>query len=283
MISGNKTRQGFLSLVVFSAFFAYIPVVEEKLLHRPNKSKYKKKPSPFFSRYLPLLLKGFAIGATLASVVVAADFMWHKIDFKHAFQFNTVRVENETQHIQASAVAHLVAENLEGGFFTLNVEKLKTKLLQDPWIANVSFRRVWPGLLKVSVVEKQPVAQWGDSQLVSVEGELFTPPATMIPEGLPKLTGPKTEFARVLAQYQQAMTILQSTNLNITALKLSDQLTWQVELNNRFHLTLGSDDLDVKLRHFIAMLPTLQHDYNDANLLVDLRYPNGAAVMKVTS
>ncbi len=59
-----------------------------------------------------------------------------------------------------------------------------------PWVSDIYVRRNWPDQVEVTVVEKNAVALWNESTLLSEAGELFTPEAETYPANLPQLSGP---------------------------------------------------------------------------------------------
>ena len=79
---------------------------------------------------------------------------WSYLRRPTTLPFHHIRFVYPAQHIDEKQINQLAWDTLEGGFFSLRVDKLKAALLHQPWIKTVSIRREWPDTLALSIDEK---------------------------------------------------------------------------------------------------------------------------------
>jgi cell division protein FtsQ len=75
--------------------------------------------------------------------------------------------------------------------FTIDLERARHKLVQDPWIFDATLARRLPGTIYVKVVERQAAAivALGDTYLATREGEIFKRLEVGDPTDFPIITG----------------------------------------------------------------------------------------------
>ena len=98
-----------------------------------------------------------------------------------------VKVDGVFNRLSQTEVKKNVVENIQGGFFNIDVDKVRVALLNMPWVRDVTVKRVWPDSLKVVVSEQVPSARWGDLGLLNELGEFFSPDDMTITNDLPFL------------------------------------------------------------------------------------------------
>ena len=76
------------------------------------------------------------------------------------------------------------------GFFNLDVDAVRIALLAEPWVNDVTVKRIWPDSIHVTVIEQLPAARWKEKGLLNTAGQYFEPDAASIPSNLPLLSGP---------------------------------------------------------------------------------------------
>jgi cell division protein FtsQ len=101
--------------------------------------------------------------------------------------------------IVVSGAKHRAAEELEteGGLargqnvFTVDLDRVRAKLLGDPWIAEATLARRLPGTILVQVTEREAgaIVALSDSYLASRDGEIFKRLEIGDPTDLPIVTG----------------------------------------------------------------------------------------------
>ena len=110
------------------------------------------------------------LGALLAT---GGFFGWRWMQKPTTFPITHVVVEGEFNHVPQAALEAAIHSKLSGGFFSINLGDIRHAVLLQPWIAEVSFRRVWPNTLMVQLSEQKPLARFGTDGVLTSEGKLF--------------------------------------------------------------------------------------------------------------
>jgi len=192
-----------------------------------------------------------------------------------------VKVEGVFNRLSQNELKVNVINNIQGGFFNINVNKVRLALLNMPWVRDVTVKRIWPDLLKVVVNEQIPSARWGDLGLLNESGIFFSPDDTTIPNDLPLLFGPANSEVKLLNRYRVIQEKLQSLpfRLNVSSVTLNDRRAWSFDLENGVRIIIGRYSFDDRLNRFLKFVPTLIPDGIDKIKSVDLRYSNGLSVL----
>jgi len=237
------------------------------------RSATKGKKSPLFFQQLVRFTQ-----IILAIVVMSSGiFLFTQFDASRYFPIKTVNVygTNRTDH---QVVQDMVQPLVNHGFFTVNLEDIKDRLTQMPWVADAFVRRLWPNAVAITVVEREPAALWNDKALLSTTGELFSPPQATYPAGLPHVTAPEGKQSLVLQHYNEINRLLLPLHAKITYLELTPSLLWKVRLNSGMTLHVGHKDVLTRIDHFVKVYPKIIGDNTAKVEYVDLRYANGVAV-----
>jgi cell division protein FtsQ len=239
---------------------------------RRNRCAYKPGPSVivvWLQRCLALL---FCLGFFFV-------VFWLCQQLRHSDRFilHTVQVEGEFSHVDAKDLQETLKANVHGSFFTVNISHLRQSLMALPWVGRVAVRRVWPDILRVSIIEKQPVARWGDKALLAGAGEVLVA-NTASDSNLPLLEGPPGTAQKVYQSYRFISQRLMSQQLAVQRLALSVNGDWVVTLQGGVVLQLGNQDLEQRLQRFVQLYPRVAPKPGERIAQVDLRYHNGFAV-----
>lgn len=193
------------------------------------------------------------------------------------FPITTIKVAATYQHVSHKELEAVLANHMSASFFSLPVTQLQNDLNDIKWIDSAYVERVWPDTLKIKLVEKQPVAVWGDA-LMTQDGKLFNEGAILPDLDIPKLKGPLTQQLEVLQVYEKLSKILSSYGLSAAGLHLRDNQTWVLLLANGTKIYLGKKELEARLMRFCKAYPAVFAEKADQLASVDLRYPRGMAV-----
>lgn len=194
------------------------------------------------------------------------------------FPINTVKIAANYQHITRQQLEKVLSPYLRQGFFGFSPSKLEQDLLTLNWSQRVNVTRLWPDAVKITLVEKNPVALWNGA-LMTEDGDLFRPEKqTEIDEGLPYLSGPESQRKDVLQIYQKLSKLLSLYGLSASTLQLRENQAWELSLSNGVLLRLGKRDLESRLKRFCRAYPAVFADKPEQLTSVDLRYARGMAV-----
>ncbi len=210
-------------------------------------------------------------------VVITIVFALNQLNISRYFPIRTVKVYgvNKLDHQE---VQSLLTPLVSNGFFTMNVEYIRDRLMQMPWVSELYVRRVWPDQVEVTVVEKQPVARWNDESLLSARGELFTPKDLSTHANLPQFTGPNGQQLFMFRYFKDINRLLVPIHAKISSLELTPYFTWKLTLDNGIVMQVGHKDILTRLSHFVRVYPKIVGSREMDVDYIDLRYPNGVAV-----
>jgi cell division protein FtsQ len=190
----------------------------------------------------------------------------------------TLVVEGTFQRVTPIQVEAAVAEGLDAGFMTVDLEALRERVKGLDWVDRVNVRRRWPDTLIVHVTEHQAAARWGEHGLLNVRGELFTERSQYSFPELPSLAGPDGSERDVARRYLAVRGKLAEANLALESLQLDARGAWRLVLGGGQEIRLGRREIDERLyRFFDVVAPALAADLKRVEY-VDLRYTNGFAV-----
>ena len=270
-----------------------------------NKMKNKHKNQSKIS----LFKKGLKI---LPVFVVAVTLLYGGLFIKdlevpEVFPVDNVQVIGELNYLDKQTIATVVSDNIDGGYFTVDLNKIREALTQQPWIKSVSLRRQWPAQLDVFIAEQVPVAYWNHDGYINNEGEVFKPEAIDESLDLLELNGPEGRQEVVWKFMNSLYQEIALLDFEVVRLDLDDRRSWQLVITennsdvgssqglsnkemNTIDVKLGRFDTEKRLERFVRILPLLAVDQkaNSNDLtgkkikVIDMRYPNGFAVQMTT-
>lgn len=239
-----------------------------------RRSHNEKNFAENFKSWLRSLLPVIGI----AILILLAYWFWLLLTNKDVLPIQHIQIVASNTYIKPPELEHVIEKNIDGGFFSLDIQRLKQALLQQQWVNKVSVRRVWPDTLVLTIQEQKPVARWGDKGAVNEDGVAFYPELTSIPDGLPTLMGPKDSSLLVLREYIVLNTLLVPLKLSIRELSLTERNAWDLQLNNGIEVVLGREDVESRFAEFVSVYPRVIGERSANVKCVDMRYPNGFAI-----
>lgn len=197
----------------------------------------------------------------------------------HWFPIRQVSVCGQFYHLNATLVRQLVMQPLHAqGFFSVSVDTLRRALEATPWIHQATIKRVWPDTLEIYLHERQFIAQWGKTSLLSADGYIFTPEAKLLPSVSPIFWGEPSEAQSILNAYEVLSFKLTPLQLKINELFLDRRQSWRVKLSNGITIELGRGPWDKKMDRFIPFYRQYLSKQKHGIVSVDMRHTNGVAV-----
>lgn len=205
------------------------------------------------------------------------------------FNLTEVQLEGDLQRNNIATVRAHIVPRLEGGYFTLDLQKGREVFETVPWVRQAVVRRVWPNELRVRLEEHRPAAHWQhedrEDQLVNTFGEVFEAnPGDVEDDHLPVLMAPADPAPGLSATMLEMLHKLQKTLAplgDIERLKITERGSWSLELDTDAEIMLGRgsvDEVNERARRFVRTLPELQRHYPGPLAYADLRYPEAYAV-----
>jgi len=191
------------------------------------------------------------------------------------FPLREIRVIGDVGHMTDEQLAAVIARELQGNFFTVDLAQAREAFEKLPWVRKANVRRQWPDRLEVAVEEHQPLARWGSTALVNAHGEVFE---AAISSKLPVFFGPEGTAVEVVARYAEFDRLLAPIGRKVVLITLSARRAWQLRLDDGMVLQLGRENLEARLAGFVSAYPRTVARLPQPPSHVDLRYSNGFAV-----
>jgi cell division protein FtsQ len=228
------------------------------------------------ARQMNALAFTLAILSMLGLVVAGVAFIVRA----PAFAFNEVVVTGPLKRANAAYLEAVIRDDLDGTFFTLDLDRARSTLAQVPWVRDVAIRRQWPDRLEITVDEHDPLARFNEGQFVSKRGDVFSAESRDV---LPRFEGPEQRAAEMAERYRSFGDTLRPIGLQLTDVRLSARGGWRLRAEGSggpLTLDLGRDDPDGRLARFVGAhgrtLGALERAGTKVDA-VDLRYRNGFA------
>lgn len=190
----------------------------------------------------------------------------------------TLRVEGQLQRVDAQLLRAAVLPYAAKGFFAVRLADAQAAVTRLPWVERAEVRKRWPDVLVVSIVEHRPFARWGDGRLLSQHGRLFPARGADTPKGLPRLQGPDTRVADVVALYNESRVLFAPGGIDVRSVTLDPRGSWSLILSNGTDVIVGSTQERLRLTRFARLLPQLLSRRQLPLMRADLRYTNGFAL-----
>lgn len=202
-------------------------------------------------------------------------------------KINVVQIEGNLANLNRGELEETVSRFVADSLVSLDLDRLKASLEEQPWIHGAEVRRVWPDRLIIRVREEVPIARWGENQLLNQEGVAFEPPSIERHRNLPYLSGPGGSEELMMRQYLQFNQLLYPLGVRITDLELSDRQAWSLRFSNTTRngvpidvvARVGKEDVLARMKRLVAFLEAVSLEGLQEVASLDLRYSNGVAVM----
>ena len=227
--------------------------------------------------------------------VIYAGLLIKDIEVPAVLPVSEILVKGELRFLDRAEIEAAVRNNISGDYFTVDLNKVREILMQEPWVENVSLRRQWPASLSVFVDEQVPVAYWNDDGYINKSGMVFKPANQDKDLNLPRLSGPEGQHTNVWRFMNVLYKETALLNYEVVRLDLDDRRAWRMVISsntvsadpgaekNYIDVKLGRFDTEKRMQRFISILPALSIEKEFAEnkiKAIDMRYPNGFAVQR---
>ncbi|HEU0199972.1 MAG TPA: FtsQ-type POTRA domain-containing protein [Burkholderiaceae bacterium] len=201
------------------------------------------------------------------------------------FDIRHVEVRGQLRHVDVDDVRAVFnsAARPAGNFFTVSLDDARRAFETVPWVAQAAVRRRWPDRLVVTLTEHRALGIWSDGQLVSDQGLLFAanPGEAETENALVSFEGPPELAPEAVRRFHAWSARLAPLSLAITAIDVSERVSWTVTTDSGQRFQLGRDDppgrIDETVARLVAAYPLVVARLGNAPTRIDLRYPNGFA------
>lgn len=225
-----------------------------------------------------LVLGGLVVSLAAAGLGLAHG-SWRLARAVAEVPVSRVAFSGELRQVDREALVERVETALgDQGFFTVDLGELQQAVEALPWVDRARVRRRWPDELELVIQEQQPMARWGDEELINRRGERFRVDQVEELTALPSLRGPEGSMAEVMARYRELTERLGASALALVALELDQRGSWTARLEGGVRLDLGSEQIERRAERFLRVYHAELARHFEQVAYVDLRYANGLAV-----
>jgi cell division protein FtsQ len=193
------------------------------------------------------------------------------------FRITSVGVNGRKQLTQDEVLA-IGGVNGRSSLLFLDASAVRERLKANPWIADATVLKLYPGALQISIVERKAFALWqqdGRLSVIADDGAVLEPYVTHRFLSLPLVVGKGAEtrardFLALLAQYPQVRDVTK-------AVVFVGQRRWNLRLKDGLDVRLPENDLDKALAE-LSRLDKEDHLFSRDIVAVDMRLPDRLTV-----
>lgn len=216
-----------------------------------------------------------ALGVVASSRVVDARFL----------SVDRVTVQG-TRRLSASAIDALIGEVRGGSLLRVDLKQFQARLLESPWVAAVTVRRIFPSTIDVRIVEREPVAIArlknqlflvdGTGVIIDAYGPQYADFDLPIVDGMAAQDSTKGAAidrarAQLVAKFLDALSERPELRRSLSQVNVSRHANVAVLIgDDPTLLYLGDDEFVERLRTYLEIRPRLLERMLDVEY-VDLR------------
>jgi cell division protein FtsQ len=243
------------------------------MTRKQARRKKQRKPSRI---RMPKIRPGRIVAPVVALAAVVATYLFSASLLDRPIR--SIEINAPFQRVTALQIEAAIADELEDGFVSADLPRIRARLVALPWIDQAIVARRWPSRLQITVTEQVPAAIWDDSGLLNVRGELFVTDARHIPAELPRLSGPDGRSDEVAKRYLAVRDRLIPAGLDLRSVHLDPRGSWDMTLQNGVGVRLGRRDVDARTELFLDVVADIVSGRAADIDYVDMRYSNGFTI-----
>jgi cell division protein FtsQ len=262
---------------------------------RPRSSSADREPPPRFvawiERHVPhragviatmLLLLGSAglgivKGGHVAEVSVALGDSRNAFANSIGFKITSVAINGRKQLSQDEVLA-IGGVNGHSSLLFLDASAVRDRLKANPWIAEATVLKLYPGELRIDLVERAAFALWqqdGKLSVIADDGAVLEPYLSRRFLSLPLVVGKGAEthardFLALLARYPQVQSVTRA------AIFVGER-RWNLRLNDGLDIRLPENDVGNALAA-LSKLDKEEKLFSRDIVAVDMRLPDRLTV-----
>jgi cell division protein FtsQ len=228
--------------------------------------------------------RGFSAGVIvtlLLFVLAAAGVVWvyNGMIAQERWPIRWLEIDGPFERVGAEQVRASLTPLVNGSFFTVNTNLMRSKAGDMPWVSAVTVQKSWPDTVQVTIHEFTPVVHWIDGYLLDGYGQQFTVPSAENIQGLPWLEGPQSQQELVFENWKKFDDKLVLIGQQIENLTLDARGSWSARMSGGTEVKFGKGDIFKNLDMLVSTWTGLMQGQELPPVSVDLRYTNGFAVL----
>ena len=210
---------------------------------------------------------------------LSKDYIINKLKPSNQFLINNgFKIENilitGTRNLSNNYIKDIIEIYKDGSIFNIDLSSIYNKIKQNSWVKEVSIERVLPNIIKIKILENQPIAIWQNkknNKLITANGDIiFDGNVNDFKNDFPIIKGNKSK--ENISSILEILETNQNFYENIWSLTFINERRWDLHFNQGLVVRLPSKDIKKAWEKIIK----LQKNYNVLNLRlteIDLRNP----------
>jgi cell division protein FtsQ len=220
---------------------------------------------------------GVVKGGHLEAFIATLSEARNAIANSAGFRITSVAINGRKQLTQDEVLA-IGGVNGHSSLLFLDAAAVREKLKADPWIAEATVLKLYPGQLRIDIVERAPFALWqrnGQLSVISEDGAVLERYVSPRFVKLPLVVGKGAEtrardFLALLARYPQINSVTK-------AAILVGERRWNLRLNEGLDIRLPETEVGNALAT-LSGLDKNEHLFAKDIVAIDLRQPDRLVV-----
>ena len=210
---------------------------------------------------------------------LSKDYIINKLKPSNKFLINNgFKIENVlitgTRNLSNNYIKDIIEIYKDGSILNIDLSSIYNKIKQNSWVKEVSIERVLPNIIKIKILENQPIAIWQNkknNKLITANGDIiFDGNVNDFKNDFPIIKGNKSK--ENIFSILEILETNQNFYENIWSLTFINERRWDLHFNQGLVVRLPSKDIKKAWEKIIK----LQKNYNVLNLKlteIDLRNP----------
>lgn len=190
----------------------------------------------------------------------------------------TLEVVGVNSEIEKQQITKHLSAVVKDNYFTSDLEVIRDRTLDVPWVDRVVVSRAWPNGIRVRVMPRHAIARWGTGRLLSDEGDIYTEAVVKNYPNLPLLHGPLDQSKVMMRRYNEINQLFHPVNMRLKELYLTDRRTWFMQFDTGLRIIVDQDQTMSKLQRLSHLAQTDLKPVWSKVSAIDLRYRNGLAI-----
>lgn len=234
----------------------------------------KQKKSLKFSLPWKKLLLIFMFIAPVALLITS--YQW--IQNPENMTIKKVVVTGDLKILDKKQLTPVIEPFTKTNLYLLDAKALEASIESNPWVYSASMTRIWPDKLVVRIFEQNPVAFWGENEMLAENGVIIKAKLKSKKGLLPKLYSPSGKGRNMATGFLKIREWMKDFPIKMVEFNEDTRGSWQIKLENGMTLKAGRELQEKRIRRFMVGYEQSLNKVIDKISAVDLRYTNGFAV-----
>lgn len=247
----------------------------KKMAIKTKVKEKKKRASLVMPKFILSIVKALAV----ISLFIGGWFFISLVP--NVWPIEKIAIIGEVEHVDQSQLVEILSAENAMGMLTIDLQNIRQKTLQMPWVKSVQIRKDWPDTLSFMFEEYQPIALINDSYLTE-KGTLIKKDAYVYNQPVLKLVIDKMQIkeqgdlALLVKSIAEVRDSLASHQLIFEKMEISESNSWLITIDNKFVIKAGRKQQLQRIEKFLQVYAAIENKNKLES--VDLRYSNGLAV-----